>query len=146
LFGIRYNVINTCVFAISELGDVIGGTQQTPAHGERADVAGVRFGVLRGWDAIGERDQVIQPANMFKVPAGLKGFLDCQDVKIVVGFKEFGEGFPDPTVAKNVKTISVYQWRCIHIGIRRDKHGTDESFFHIAVKKLICVGAGLCTV
>jgi len=146
LFSVRDDVINACVFAISELGDVVGSTQQASAHGESADIAGVRFGVLRGGDAIGERDQVIQPANIIKVPAGFKGFLNSEDVKIVVGFKKFCEGFPDPTVAKNVKTISVYQWRSIHIGIRRDKNGTDESFFHIAVKKLIRIGAGLCTV
>ena len=101
--------------------------------------------MLRGRDAVGEGDQVIQPADVFEVPAGFEGFLDGQDVEIAVGLEELDEGFPDPAVAVEVEILSVDQGGSVHIGIRRDEHGADESLLHVAVKKLICVGAGLCT-
>jgi len=79
------------------------------------------------------------------MPAGFQRFFDGQNVKVAVGLEQLDEGFPDPAIAVEVEIFSVDHRCSVHVGIRCDEHGADESFLHVAVKKKICFGAGLCT-
>ncbi len=72
---------NSVIFPVSQLGNLVGGSEQPAPNCQGIDVAGIRLGVQRGRYLVGKADKVFHSAHILQVAACFQLLFDGQQVK-----------------------------------------------------------------